>query len=381
MAQVLRLFVKLGVTGFGGPAATVAMMEDEVVNRRRWLTRTQFLDVVGVTNLIPGPNATEIAMHVGLVRAGWLGLITAGVSFIVPAAAITLGLAWLYARYGALPAIAPLLAGIKPAVLAVIATALWRLGKTGIKNGKLAVMGLVVLAASLWGVNEILALFAGGVLGMVWLQADSLRRPRSRPGAGAMGLLVPGLPLVARPLVGVAAPTVLQLGLFFLKIGAVMYGSGYVLIAFLQGGLVDDLGWLTQQQLLDAIAAGQFTPGPLLSTATFIGYLLLGLPGAGVATVAVFLPSFVFSAILGPIVPRFRRSPWAAAFLDAVNACSLGLMAAVALELGASTLRSWPAVLILVLSAIAGLRWKLNSAWLVLGGAAIGGIAALLGWG
>ena len=282
-------------------------------------------------------------------------------------------------RYGALPGVAPLLEGIKPAVLAVIVAALWRLSKTAVKGWKLGAMGLAVMAASLLGVNEILALFAGGIAGMLWLQAASLKRLFGRPDAGALGLLAPGLGLAVKPLASAAsAPTVWSLGLFFLKIGAVMYGSGYVLVAFLQGGLVDELGWLTQQQLLDAIAAGQFTPGPLLSTATFIGYLLLGVPGAVVATVGVFLPSFIFVAALSPIVPRLRRSPWAAAFLDAVNVCSLGLMAAVAIKLGAATLRTWPAVVIALLAAAAGLRWKVNSAWLVLGGALVGWVLSLL---
>ena len=406
--EVCLLFLKLGATGFGGPAVTIAMMEDEVVQRKQWLTRQYFLDLVGTTNLIPGPNATEIAIHVGYLRAGWPGLIAAGACLIVPAALITLAFAWAYVTYGALPAMVPFLAGIKPAVLAVIVAALWRLGLTAIAGRssagtaavdsaqarvtrwKLIAMGLAVLVASLLGVNEILALFAGGILGMLWLRAAHVRDRLQRPGGGTLGALAPGLglslarltaagtPLSAVAAAATSAPTVAGLFLFFLKVGAVMYGSGYVLVAFLQGGLVDQLGWLTQQQLLDAIAAGQLTPGPLLSTATFIGYLLLGIPGAIAGTLGVFLPSFIFVAALSSVVPRLRRSPWAAAFLDAVNVCALGLMAAVAFKLGAATLTTWTAVAIALLAALVALRWKVNSAWLVLGGALAGWIVSMV---
>ena len=373
LLEVALLFLKLGATGFGGPAVTIAMMEDEAVTRRKWLTREYFLDLIGTTNLVPGPNATEIAIHVGWLRAGWLGLVLAGASFIIPAAAITGLFAYAYVRYGALPAVAPFLQGIKPAVLAVIVVALGRLGRAALKGWKLGLIGLAVVAASLLGANEILALFAGGILGMLWLQGDRVKR-LLKPGAAAGLLPALGAALSAPGAAASAAPTVWSLGLFFLKVGAVMYGSGYVLVAFLQGGLVHDLGWLTQQQLLDAIAAGQFTPGPLLSTATFIGYLLLGVPGAIVATVGVFLPSFLFVVALGRFLPRLRRSPWAGSFLDAINICSLGLMAAVSLKLGAATLRSWPAVAIALAAVAVGLRWKVNSTWIVLGG-------ALAGWG
>lgn len=386
LVQVVLLFAKLGAIGFGGPAVTIAMMQDEVVVRRKWLSQEQFLDLVGTTNLIPGPNATEIAIHVGYLRAGWPGLLLSGIGFIVPAALITGAIAWAYARYGALPQLAPFLQGIKPAVLAVIVAALWRMGKAAAKSWKLVALGAAVAVASLAGVNEILALFAGGILGMFWLQADRLRALLRRPpGIGLLGLAAPLWPLaqVAWPAVAASAAAVAasaevslwDLWLFFLKIGSVMYGSGYVLVAFLQGGLVEELGWLSQQQLLDAIAAGQLTPGPLLSTATFVGYLLRGLPGAALATIAVFLPSFVFVAALSRILPRFRRSPWAAAFLDAINICSIGLMAAVSIELGLATLSSWPAVGIALLAAVAALRWKVGSAWLVLGGAIAGWLA------
>ncbi|MHB1317358.1 MAG: chromate efflux transporter [Anaerolineae bacterium] len=387
--QVCRLFLKLGLIGFGGPAATIAMMEDEVVARRRWLTRAYFLDIVGATNLIPGPNATEIAIQVGYLRAGWPGMALAGLCFILPGALITLGLAWGYVRWGTLPAIAPFLAGIKPAVLAVIAGALWRLGRAALlshppeRRRRLLVVGALVIAASLLGLHEILALFAGGLAGMLWLRTRELRCPRA---AGTMPAFLPlaqRLPRLA-PLATVAmapsavAPTAWTLFLFFLKVGAVLYGSGYVLIAFLEGGLVQRYGWLTGQQLLDAIAAGQFTPGPLSQTATFVGYLLLGIPGAALATLGMFLPSFIISMALGAIIPHLRRSPWMAAFMDAVNLSALGLMAAVAWKLGVATLTTWPAVVIALLASAAALRWKVNSAWLVLGGAVLGWVARVV---
>ena len=380
LLEVALLFLKLGFLGFGGPAVTIAMMEDEAVARRQWLTREYFLDLIGTTNLIPGPNATEIAIHVGYLRAGKLGLVLGGACFIVPAALVTGVFGWAYVRFGALPAVAPFLQGIKPAVLAVIVAALWRLGKTAVKGWKLGLVGLTVLVAALLGVNEILALFAGGILGMAWLQAARIQELLKKVHVTMLGLLAPGIaPILRQGLDATAGLSLWSLGLFFLKIGAVLYGSGYVLVAFLQGGLVDKLGWLTQQQLLDAIAIGQLTPGPLLSTATFIGYLLLGVPGATVATVGVFLPSFLFVAALSPIVPRFRRSPWAASFLDAVNVCSLGLMAAVSIELGVATLRTWPAIVIALVAAALGLRWKVNSTWLVLGGALAGWALSMLG--
>ncbi len=311
---------------------------------------------------------------------------------MIPAALITGAFAWAYVRFGSLPQLAPFLQGIKPAVLAVILVALWRLGKTAVKGWKLAIVGLVVTAASLLAMNEILALFAGGILGALWLRAADLKRLfRNKGRTGKLGLVAPGILLskgsaalgttglvLGHALSAAASISLWSLGLFFLKIGAVMYGSGYVLVAFLQGGLVHDLGWLSQQQLLDAIAAGQFTPGPLLSTATFIGYLLRGVPGAIVATVGVFLPSFVFVAALSPMVPRFRRSPWAAAFLDAVNICSLGLMAAVSIKLGVATFHAWPAVVIALVAVLIGVRWKVNSTWLVLGGAIAGWFLTLL---
>ncbi|MHB0857860.1 MAG: chromate efflux transporter [Anaerolineae bacterium] len=381
--EVAALFLRIGAVGFGGPAVTIAMMEDEIVTRRRWLSRAYFMDVVGATNLIPGPNATEIAIHAGYLRAGWPGLLAAGISFIVPAALMTFGLAWAYGKFGTLPQVMPFLAGIKPAVLAVILTALWRLGRIAVKGPALGIIGLAAMTASLVGANEIAALLIFGLLGMAWLRAKAHGQPGASQDEAIVPSLAPfslGLPAgSALAVVGAAASlTLLRLGLFFLQVGAVLYGSGYVLIAFLEGGLVQRHGWLTQQQLLDAVAAGQLTPGPLLSTSTFIGYLLMGVPGALVTTTAVFLPSFLMVVLLTPFIPRLRRSPWAAAFLDAVNVSSVGLMAAVMLKLGQTTLVTWQGWLIAALAAGISLRWRLNSAFLVLGGAVVGWALAQL---
>lgn len=378
LREVAALFFKLGVVGFGGPAAHIAMMEDEVVTRRGWLDRGHFLDLVGATNLIPGPNSTEMTMHVGYTVAGRLGLIVAGASFIFPAALATGFLAWLYTRFGTLPQVEPLLFGIKPVVLAIILGAIWRLGRAAAKNGLLVAVGTAVALATLAGLNEVLALFSGGLLGML------LIRWRQKVGGKGQGAAL-FLPLSARRLlpplatlplpfslaVG-AAPTLWQLGLFFVMIGSILYGSGYVLIAFLEGWMVNDFGWLTQQQLLDAIAIGQFTPGPVLTTSTFIGFQIAGIPGAIVSTVGIFLPSFFFVAILNPIVPRLRDSAWTAAFLDAVNISAVGLMAAVMINLGRDVLTSLPAWIIALAAAFLSLRWKVSSPLLVVAGAIAG---------
>ncbi len=376
LGALARLFFKLGVIGFGGPAAHIAMMEDEVVERRGWLSRQHFLDLIGATNLVPGPNSTEMTMHVGFERARWPGLFVAGGAFIVPAALSTGILAWLYVAYGALPAVAPFLAGIKPAVMAVILAALWRLGRKAVKTWTLALLGLAVGAALALGLGELWALLAGGVIGMAVLALWE----RGRGGERATGAALLAGPQIGRDSLAAAAGggaamagvSLWALGLFFLKVGAVLYGSGYVLIAFLEGGLVDDLGWLTEQQLLDAIAIGQFTPGPVLTTATFIGYVLGGVPGAVVATLGIFLPAFVFVGILNPIVPRLRESKWSAAFLDAVNVSAVALMAVVTLELGADVLDRPGAWAIFAVAAVLTLRFRVNAAWVVLGGALAG---------
>jgi chromate transporter len=381
------LFLKLGAIGFGGPAAHIALMEDEVVCKRRWLTRQQFLDMLGMTNLIPGPNSTEMAINVGFARAGWAGLAVAGASFILPAALISAAVAWAYVRFGTLPLAESLLAGVKPAVIAVIAIAVWRLGKIAIHDAWLGVLGALALAAFLLKLSPLLILAGGGLIGMAAKQARDLRRR----GSGLTNLF-PGLILLKNPLSppgflpgAVIAASIIsltkrvplaRLGWFFLKVGAVLYGGGYVLFAFVDQGLVRDHHWLTQQQVLDAIAVGQFTPGPVLSTATFIGYLLGGVWGAVIATVAIFLPSFFYVGALGPILPRLRRSPWMAAFLDSVNVCAVALMAGVTITLARDALRGWP-MWAIALTALAVLwKWKINSAWVVLGGGLAGIVLA-----
>jgi len=368
LREAALLALKLGCIAFGGPAAHVALLRDEVVRRRKWLNDQHFLDLLGATNLIPGPNSTEMVMHVGHVRAGWPGLVASGAGFIFPAAAIVTVLAWAYTAYGATPAGAGLLYGVKPVIIAVVLHALWGLGRTAARTPQLAVLGVAVLALYLLGWNEIGLLAGGGALAA--LTAGLRRR-----GSGGGGLA--GLPLLALPGFGLASggagPAVLgQLFLVFLKIGAVLYGSGYVLLAFLRSDFVLRLGWLTDRQLLDAVAVGQFTPGPVLTTATFIGYLIGRLPGAFLATLGIFLPAFVFVAALHPLIPRMRRSPWLGAFLDGVNVAALGLMAGVSGQLARAALVDWVTVLLAVLAAIVLARTRVSSAWLVLGGGLVG---------
>ena len=379
LGETARFFLKMGLVAFGGPSAHIAMLEDEVVVRRRWMSREHFLDLVGATNLIPGPNSTEMMMHVGYERHGWGGLATAGSLFVLPAARISGFGAWLYARYGSLPELEPLLFGIKPAILAVILAAVWRLGKSAVKGPPYVVIAAAVAVAVLLGLNEVVALILGAVGGTLML--------RARARFEGAGVLVPFLALAPPTAAGGAAagaaaavPVSLgKLALFFLKVGSILYGSGYVLVAFIKGGLVDRLGWLTESQLLDAVAFGQVTPGPVLSTATFIGYLVLGAQGAAVATVAIFLPSFIFVALLNPWIPRLRMNPVMASFLDAVNVTAVALMAAVMIQLGVLTLTSGAAWLIALASALAVLRWKGAAPWLVLGGGILGYVFYFLG--
>jgi len=377
LRQLALLFLKLGVTAFGGPVAHIAMMEDEVVRRRQWLTRDEFLDLLGATNLIPGPNSTELAIHIGHRRAGWPGLVVAGTCFILPAGLIVTAIAWAYVEFGKLPGAQGLLYGIKPVIIAIILQALWRLARSALKGRLLAAMGVVAVAASFLGVNELVILFAGGLLIAV-IQSGR----RLKPPAGVARLLA-AAPMVPLPLAAaapiVAAPFGLwPMFLFFLKIGSVLFGSGYVLLAFLRADLVDRWHWLTEAQLLDAIAVGQFTPGPVFTTATFIGYVLGGLPGAGIATLGIFLPAFVFVALSGPLVPRIRRSKFAGAFLDGVNVASLALMAVVTWQLGRVALSDWRTVVLAVASATLLFRYRVNSVWLVLGGAIVGWATTLI---
>jgi chromate transporter len=392
LKELVSIFLKLGMIGFGGPAAHIAMMEEEIVRRRKWITREYFLDLMGATNLIPGPNSTEMAIHIGYIRAGWPGLAVAGIFFILPAVLITAAFAWAYVKFGSLPNIIPFFYGIKPAVLAVIFFAVWRLGRTAVKSWRLLVIGLCVTAASLLKMNEVAVLLLGAVIGMFWLRISSRGGTPLVLGitAGvstAIGAILHNAGIswgtAAMMAVGWSGPigfSLLKLGLFFLKIGAVLFGSGYVLVAFLEGGLVHDYGWLSQQQLLDAIAIGQFTPGPVLSAATFIGYVISGVPGAVVSTVAIFLPSFFFVAALNPIVPRLRQSPWTSAFLDAVNVSSVALMLAVIVKLGQTTLTGFSAWLIAMAALGVSFLWKVNATWLILGGAAVGWILSVLGY-
>ena len=359
LGELVRLFLRLGATAFGGPAVHIAMMEDEVVRRRGWLSRAEFLDLIAATNLIPGPNSTEMAIHVGYRRAGWPGFLAAGLAFILPSTLIVCVLAWAYARFGRLPAAEGLLYGVKPVMVVIVAQALWLLGRSAIRNRTLAFLAGIALALAVAGVHELMLLLGAG-LGAALL-AGALRAPRSA------AVLVP-FPLLAAP----STVTLPWLLVTFLKIGSVLFGSGYVLLAFLRAELVVRLGWLNEAQLLDAVAAGQVTPGPLSSTATFIGFLLRGWPGAAVATVGIFLPAFVFVALSGPLVPRLRRSAAAGAFLDGVQVASLALMAVVTFQLGAHAVRDVPAVLVGVAAAVLLLHYRVNASWLVLGGGAIG---------
>ena len=397
LSQLARLFLKLGTLGFGGPAAHLAMMEEEVVVRRKWVSRERFLDLMGVTNLIPGPNSTEMAIHLGYERAGWRGLLVAGICFVVPATAITGLLAWGYVRYGALPEALPLLAGIKPVVVAIICVALWRLGKSSVKDWRLGMIGVAVAAMAYREGHPVLVLLGGAVVGMLWIyvkgaggavavwwggvvtglrkvEAQNLRAVESLdPGdalrAGAVAAATGAAAAAGTTAGGVG---IWLLGLFFLKVGAVLYGSGYVLFAFLEGGLVHDLGLLTNVQLMDAVAVGQFTPGPVLSTATFIGYLIAGPAGAVVATVGIFLPSFVFVAAVNPVIAKLRSSRLMAAFLDAANVSAVGLMGAMLVRVAESALVdefSWwmaGAGLLVMLSQ------RVSPGWLIIAGAITG---------
>ncbi len=380
LRDVAFLFLKLGTIAFGGPAAHIAMMEDEVVRRRRWLTREQFLDMLGATNLIPGPNSTEMAIHVGYRRAGLPGLAIAGTCFIFPAAILVTGFAWAYVRFGSLPAAAGLLSGIKPVVIALIAQAIWRLGRQAVKTRTLGAVAIVSVAATLLGVHELLVLFGAAALAL-GIRALAGQGPDRRlgwlplPGVRSLRMLMAGAATSA----AVGSAALWPLFLLFLKIGSVLFGSGYVLLAFLRADFVARLHWLTESQLLDAIAVGQVTPGPVFTTATFIGYVLLGPGGALVATIGIFLPSFVLVAASAPLIPKLRRSALAAAALDGLNVASLALMAVVTGQLGAAAVRDWLGAAVALASVILLFRFRVNTTWLVLGGAAVGVLATLLG--
>ena len=368
LKELAIVFSKLGSVAFGGPAAHIAMMEDEIVHRRQWLSRDTLLDLLGVTSLIPGPNSTELAIHIGYERAGWRGLFVAGSCFILPAMTIVWIMAAIYARYQTLPQLEGLLYGIKPVIIIVVAQALWKLGRKAAKDIPTTVVGVMVIWFFFLGVNEILLLVLAGLAVLLVKNVDV--------GRGGMGFfLIPASEILAQA--GNTATTNLSLGwlkifLFFLKVGSVLYGSGYVLLAFLQRDLVERSQWLTSQQLLDAIAIGQFTPGPVFTTATFVGYLMGGNAGAVAATIGIFLPAFVLVGIINPWVPKLRQSPLASSFLDGVNAASLGLMAVVTYTLAETALIDWLTLILALVSAIALFRFKVNSIWLILAGGIIG---------
>jgi chromate transporter len=365
--EVARVFGTLGIIAFGGPAAHIALMREEIVRRRRWVSDERFVDLLGMTNLIPGPNSTEMAIHLGYARAGWGGLVAAGVAFILPAMLIVLALARAYVTYGTVPQAVWLLYGIKPVIIAVVVHAIWGLLRSAITTSLLAAVGGAAFALYLAGAHELAVLFGSGLTVALARQAGRWWR------AAAVALIMAGLPGVAGAETARTAGAGLgTLFLLFLKIGSVLYGSGYVLLAFLRSDFVDRYRWLTDQQLLDAVSIGQFTPGPVFTTATFIGYLIAGWPGALLATLGIFLPSFVFVAISHPLIPRIRASRWTASILDGVNAAALGLMAAVTLELGRAAVVDWLTVVLALTAAVLLIRFKVNSAWLVLAGAAAG---------
>jgi chromate transporter len=383
LRELALFFLRLGTTAFGGPAAHIAIMEDELVRRRKWLSREKFLDLLGASSLIPGPSSSELAIHIGYLRAGWMGLVIGGICFILPAAILVACIAWAYVRFGHLPAVAAILYGVKPVVIAVILQALWGLGRTAVKSRQLAIAGAICIVLSFLGVNSLLVLFgAGAVLACIHALSQSWKENHpAKPGALGLMLRVARLN-VARllPLAGIAGATAAVPGMWpiflvFAKIGSVVFGSGYVLLAFLRTDLVLHRAWVTDAQLVDAVAIGQVTPGPVFTTATFLGYLLRGTAGAAVATVGIFLPAFVLVAISGPLVPLIRRSATAGAFLDGVNVASLALMAAVSYQLGRSSLVDWLTIGLAIVSAILLLRFRVNSAWLVLGGS-LAGVAA-----
>ena len=408
LREVAAYFLRLGFTAFGGPAAHIAMMRDEVVRKRKWVSEQRFLDLLGVINLIPGPNSTELAIYLGYERAGWLGLLVGGALFIAPAMLIVLALAWAYVTFGATPQVAWLLYGVKPVVIAIILQALWGLTRTALKGPAAAVIGVGVAALYLNGINTLALLFGGALVYGLYRLATRQWKPGGKP---LLSLAAPAFPLAglaarvrALPgaLVSMATSTIraplaqesaltlatlapaapyslLTLVLTFLKIGAVLYGSGYTLLAFLRADFVQRLGWLSDKQLLDAVSVGQFTPGPLFTTATFVGYLVGGWPGALLATLAIFLPSFVYIALFWPAASWLRSTTWSAPLLDGLNIAALALMAGVTIQLGRAALVDAITIALAALSLLILLRWKPNSAWLIAGGALVGFAAHLIG--
>lgn len=369
LAELALVFLKLGTLAFGGPAAHIALMEDEFVRKRHWLTHEEFLDRLAAASLIPGPSSTEVAIFIGHMKRGWVGLVVAGCCFIIPAGVLVTLIAFVYVRFGSLPRVAGILYGIKPAVIAIILQALWSLARTATKTTFLAVIGVISVVLNAVGVAPLVVLAIAGIAsgGGLW---------GKRKGSAALA----AIPLSGRALlVGTAAGTVaapvsmLRLFLSFVKIGSVVFGSGYVLLAFLREEFINRLHWMSEKQLIDAVAVGQFTPGPVFTTGTFIGYLVAGIPGAFVATVGIFVPGFILVALSGPLIPKLRRSALAAAILDGVVVGSLALMAVVAWQLGRASIVDWRTFAILIAAAVLLLRFRINSAWIIAG-------AAVAGW-
>ena len=368
LAELALVFLKLGTTAFGGPAAHIAIMEEEFVRKRHWITEAEFLDRIAAASLIPGPSSTEVAIFIGQAKRGWTGLVIGGCCFIIPAALLVTLIAAVYVRFGSLPQIAGILYGIKPAVIAIILQALWSLARTAIKSKLFAVIGVLAVVLSGFGVAPLIVLAIGGIASAAaaWFKRQGDISLAALPTFGKLGLLL-GIAAAAVPV------SLSRLFLSFLKIGAVVFGSGYVLLAFLRTEFIDRLHCLTERQLIDAVAVGQFTPGPVFTTATFIGYLVAGIPGALLATIGIFLPGFALVALSGRLLPRLRRSVWTAAILDGVVVGSLALMAVVASQLGRASIVDWRTLIILIASSVVVLRFRVNSAWVIAG-------AGMIGW-
>lgn len=368
LKEIAKLFLRLGFTAFGGPAAHTAMMRDEIVVKRNWLTEQQFLDLMGATNLIPGPNSTELAIHIGKEKGGWKGLLLAGSCFILPSVLITGIFAWLYKQYGQLPQVEPFVYGIKPAIIAIILAAIYPLGKQSLKSKELAIVGILVFALSFVVFNEILLMFGAGFLFMLYASVKERKTLNS---------IFP-LTLLQIPATAIATATSMNLFWIFLKIGAILYGSGYVLFAFLDTELVSR-GLLSRQQLIDAIAVGQFTPGPVTSSVTFIGYQINGISGALTSTFAVFLPSFIFVALLNPFVKLMRNSKLFSSFLDAVNIASVALIVSICYTMGKESITDWRTIVIAVISILLTFRYrKINTIFIILGGSVLGYLLTLV---
>lgn len=373
LKEITLVFLKLGATAFGGPAAHVAMMEEEIISKRKWISKEKFMDFYGATNLLPGPNSTELAIHLGYERGGILGLILGGVSFILPAMLSVIILAIVYTRYGELPEISGISYGIKPVVIAIILQALIRLAKSALKNIPIIVISIIVVILSFLGLHEILLLASAGVIIM-------LIENRKKIKDNKLPMFATYIPIFSTAINANGDKHISLPGIFlnFLKIGSVLYGSGYVILAFIEADFVDRLGLISSEQLIDAVSVGQITPGPVFTTATFVGYIIKGLPGAILATIGIFLPAFILVGALNRIIPKLRESTWFGGFLDGLNGASLALMAVVNWKLGVSSIIDLPTAILAGISLLLVFRFKINSAWLILGGGLIGYLLTLL---